>query len=139
MPEGSDLCRKCRAGFCQVGDTWCRLCSSASALGELAKVRFAFDSHRALGEEIIVQAVRNLKALTEVDKQTNSQVVSLSDRLTNAQERTAVAKRSASRPAVSGVVKRERSPSRERAASRRKRTGPSTSPRKKRSERRTIP
>lgn len=112
MPETSDLCRKCRAGFTQVGDSWCRLCSSATALSELAKRRFSFEANRALGEEIVVQAVRQLRTLVDIDKNTQSQVVSLSDRLRNAQVQlkgTAVAKRSASKPAERGV-KRERSP-----------------------------
>lgn len=114
MPESSELCRKCRAGFCQVGDSWCRLCSSAAALNEIAKHRFSFDSHRCLGEELIVQATRQLKSLVDLDKQTNSQVASLTDRLRNAQDQlkgTAFPKRSASRP-LERPVKRERSPSR---------------------------
>lgn len=112
MPETADLCRKCRAGFTQVGDSWCRVCSSAAALSELAKRKFAFEANRALGEEIVVQATRQFRSLVELDKNTQSQVVSLTDRLRNAQDQlkgTAVAKRSASKPAERGI-KRERSP-----------------------------
>ena len=87
MPEPSPLCRKCRSGLGSEGETWCRLCSSASALNELARYRFSSLSHRQLGDEIAVQATRQIQGLTQLDKQVDSQATSLSDRLRNAQER----------------------------------------------------
>ena len=80
MPESGLLCRRCRSGLCGEGETWCQLCSCAHALGEVARNRFSYPTHRALADEIAYQAVRQVRALVEVDRQTHSQVTSLSDR-----------------------------------------------------------
>ena len=87
MPAGGLVCQKCRSGICREGDRWCQLCSCGSTLSELARVRFHFPSHRSLAEEVGYQAVRQIQALVDLDKHTNSQVVSLSDRLANSQRR----------------------------------------------------
>ena len=87
MPETSPLCRKCKVGLCSGEDSWCRICSCAGALNEVARYRFSSLSHRQLGEEIVVQATRQVQALVTLDKQVDSQVTSLSDRLRNAKEK----------------------------------------------------
>ena len=116
MPTGGLVCRKCKTGLCAEGETWCRFCSSASALGELAKSRFTFPAHRGLAEEVCYQAVRQVRGLIDLDKATNSQVTSLNDRLNNANqklkeasvvERTAAPKFSSSRPREASSVKEE--------------------------------
>ena len=85
MPSGPAVCHKCRSGDCAGSDTWCELCSSASALSEAAKVRFTSKAHRKLAEEICVQAARQVSALISLDRQVQGQTASLSDRLRNAQ------------------------------------------------------
>ena len=117
MPEGGLVCRKCRTGLCAEGETWCRFCSSAGALSELAITRFTFAAHRGLAEEACFQAARLVRGLVDLDKATNSQVTSLNDRLDNANrrlkevtvniEKTATPKSSASRARESGAVKEE--------------------------------
>lgn len=117
MPESGLLCRRCRSGLCGEGETWCQLCSCAHALGEVARNRFSYPTHRALADEIAYQAVRQVRALVEVDRQTHSQVTSLSDRLENSNRRlrevtvsidkSAQPKRQPSRPREEDTVKRE--------------------------------
>ena len=87
MPEGGLVCRKCRSGLCAEGETWCRFCSSAAALSELARTRFTFPAHRGLAEEACYQATRIVRGLVDIDRATNSQVTSLNDRLGNANKR----------------------------------------------------
>eukprot|EP00435_Cladocopium_sp_Y103_P048995 s280_g14.t1 len=84
---------RCRSGLCTGDDRWCQLCSVAGTLSELARVRFHFQSHRSLADEVAYQAVRQIQAIVDLDKQTNSQVVSLSDRLANTQKHLAEARR----------------------------------------------
>ena len=115
MPEASPLCRKCRSGLCSGEETWCRLCSSASALNEIARYRFTSLSHRELGEEIAIQAVRQIQGITQLDKQVNSQVTSLSDKLRNSQEKLFENQRTVDRTAAAKVKPdgdRERKPDR---------------------------
>ena len=117
MPDGGLVCRKCRTGLCAEGQTWCRFCSSASALSELAKTRFTFPAHRGLAEEACYQAARQVRGLVDLDKATNSQVTSLNDRLGNANrklreitvdiDRTAAPKSSATRSREAEGIKEE--------------------------------
>ena len=117
MPEGGLVCRKCRSGLSEEGEHWCKLCSCAQALSELARTRFAYRTHRSLAEETVFQVVRQVKAIVEVDQQTCSQVTSLSDRLDNANkklqevtvhiERSAHPKSLPARPRESAEVKAE--------------------------------
>ena len=117
MPEAGLVCRRCRTGLSRKGDSWCQFCSCASTLSELAKTRFAFPAHRAFAEELIYQTVRQVQCVVDLDKQTNSQVTSLSDRLGNANKklnevtcsinRSATPKRAPSRPEEADKVKSE--------------------------------
>lgn len=87
MPGGGPLCNRCRSGLPSDGDTWCQLCSCASALGEAGKYRFQSLAHRALAEEIALQASRQVQALVQLDRQVHSERTSLSDRLANTKAR----------------------------------------------------
>ena len=117
MPESGLICRKCRSGLSEEGEHWCKLCSSASALSELGRTRFSYPTHRALAEEVVFQAVRQVRAIVEVDKQTHSQVTSLSDKLEHSNrrlrevtvhiDRSAQPKRQPSRPQETEAVKAE--------------------------------
>ena len=117
MPEAGLVCRRCRTGLSRKGDSWCQFCSCASTLSKLAKTRFAFPAHRAFAEELIYQTVRQVQGVVDLDKQTNSQVTSLSDRLGNANKklnevtcsinRSATPKRAPSRPEEADKVKSE--------------------------------
>ena len=125
MPAGPGglVCQKCRSGLCFEGNRWCQLCSCGSTLSELARVRFNFASHRALAEEVAYQAVRQVQGVIELDKQTNSQVTSLSDRLANSKRRlaeveavanTATPKSAGKRPEPHRAAEREAEGGRER-------------------------
>lgn len=87
MPTGPLTCRKCRVGQCLDGDTWCILCSCVQTLSELAKHRCNLPAFRAFGEELVHQTTRQFQAVVTLDRQTNSQFTSLTDRLNNAQRR----------------------------------------------------
>ena len=87
MPGGGPLCNRCRSGLPSDGDTWCQLCSCASALSEAGKYRFQSLAHRALAEEIVLQASRQVQALVQLDRQVHSERTSLSDRLANTKSR----------------------------------------------------
>lgn len=84
MPFSGQVCRKCRIGACQEGDTWCLLCSCVATLGELSRHRFQVPSFRSFAEELVVQTTRQVKAVITLDRQTQAQFTSLTDRLNNA-------------------------------------------------------
>ena len=87
MPYSPLTCRKCRVGACAEGDTWCVLCSCLQTLGELSRQRLHVPSFRALAEELVKQTTRQYQAILGLDRQTQSQFTSLTDRLNNAQRR----------------------------------------------------
>ena len=86
MGYSSLTCRKCRVGSCQEGDTWCVLCSCIQTLSELAKQRLHVPTFRVFAEELVKQSTRHFQAIiVSLDRQTQSQFTSLTDRLNNAQ------------------------------------------------------
>lgn len=89
MPSSGALCKKCKSGLAAEGDSWCALCSSATALSEASKHRFSSLAHRALAEEVSVQASRQVRALIQLDRQVDSERTSLNDRLKNAKVKLA--------------------------------------------------
>ena len=89
MPGGNPLCNKCRSGYTDGSDSWCGFCSSASALSDSARYRFQSLAHRALAEEVVLQASRQVHGLIQLDKQVNSERASLADRLANAKRQLA--------------------------------------------------
>ena len=89
MPSSGALCKKCKSGLAAEGDSWCALCSRATALSEASKHRFSSLAHRALAEEVSVQASRQVRALIQLDRQVDSERTSLNDRLKNAKVKLA--------------------------------------------------
>ena len=89
MPGSGTVCKKCRSGLAAEKDSWCLLCSCASALSEAAKHRFSSLAHRSLAEEITLQTSRQVQGLIQIDRQVHSERTSLSDRLTNAKNKLA--------------------------------------------------
>ena len=85
QPGGALTCRKCRSGLASGGDTWCKFCSCAKTLSDLANHKFHAASFRAFSEESLYQCVRQIQGVIELDKAVQSQVVSLTDRLNNVQ------------------------------------------------------
>lgn len=112
MPGSGTVCKKCRSGLAAEKDSWCLLCSCASALSEAAKHRFSSLAHRSLAEEITLQTSRQVQGLIQIDRQVHSERTSLSDRLTNAKnklaevtnqvERSAQPKSASARPGAAG-------------------------------------
>ena len=89
MPSSGALCKKCKSGLAAEGDSWCALCSRATALSEASKHRFSSLAHRALAEEVSVQASRQVRALIQLGRQVDSERTSLNDRLKNAKGKLA--------------------------------------------------
>eukprot|EP00438_Fugacium_kawagutii_P035341 Skav207490 [mRNA] locus=scaffold334:64582:72053:+ [translate_table: standard] len=75
MPGVPSPCSKCNNSGAGEGDTWCVGCKALEASQSLLKQRWFSESYRRLGEEVLIQAARQLKAVKHLD----SGLQSLSD------------------------------------------------------------
>ena len=60
-------CQKCRRGIAVEGETWCGGCLALDGSLASLKGNWWSSSHRRLGEEILIQAHRQLRAVKALD------------------------------------------------------------------------
>ena len=63
----SSACAKCRRGSAAEGDSWCLGCLALENSATSLKGNWWSSSHRRLGEEIVVQAAKQLRAVKSLD------------------------------------------------------------------------
>ena len=84
MSGASPLCTKCRGGSAEAGDTWCLGCRSLEAASNALKGKWWSSAHRQLGEEVLLDAARNLRGLKQLDQGAQSLSDSLNSKLRKA-------------------------------------------------------
>lgn len=80
----SSACAKCRRGGAADGDSWCVGCLAAESVHNCLKANWWSASHRRLGEELVVQTARQLKAVKNLDTSLQSFADSCEARLRKA-------------------------------------------------------
>ena len=121
-------CAKCRRGGAAEGDSWCLGCLAVENSLSSLKANWWSSSHRRLGEEILVQAAKQLRAVKTLDTSLQSFADSCEARLKKASTASGARKppepphppRSRAKlveaPAVGLVVKQEDPPAAPAAA-----------------------
>ena len=74
-------CGKCKASPPSSQDSWCNFCRALEALSALAKRKGVTPAHRLLAEDLVLAAGRQVEALFDLDKKSQSYVESLTQRL----------------------------------------------------------
>ena len=88
MSHRESLCGKCRATRPTTDDSWCQLCRALQRIEALARTRGITPGHRALAEETLLQAGRQIEGIFNLDKQTRGYIESLNQRLTAAAKKS---------------------------------------------------
>ena len=57
----SSACAKCKRGGAAEGDSWCLGCSALESAQSSLKANWWSQSHRRLGEEIVIQASKQVE------------------------------------------------------------------------------
>ena len=68
----SSACAKCKRGGAAEGDSWCLGCSALESAQSSLKANWWSQSHRRLGEEIVIQASKQLRAVKNLDSSLQS-------------------------------------------------------------------
>ena len=89
----SSACAKCRRGSAAEGDSWCLGCLALENCATSLKGNWWSSSHRRLGEEIVVQAAKQLRAVKSLDTSLQSFADSCEARLRKASAPAAGARR----------------------------------------------
>ncbi len=89
----SSACAKCRRGGAAEGDSWCLGCLALENCAASLKGNWWSSSHRRLGEEILVQAAKQLRAVKSLDTSLQSFADSCEARLRKASAPAAGARR----------------------------------------------
>ena len=80
----ASACAKCRRGGAAEGDSWCVGCLAVESIHTSLKANWWSSSHRRLGEELVVQAAKQLRAVKNLDTSLQSFADSCEARLKKA-------------------------------------------------------
>ena len=101
MSRQESVCGKCKAVAPCRDDSWCLLCRALQSVETLARRKGVTPAFRALAEETILQAGRQVEGIFNLDKQSRSYIDSLNQRLTTAAQRAKVVSAEAARETLS--------------------------------------